>query len=200
MSLTNDTIIREALIKRLNKEYLGTTYRIIPELGVQHGAARIDVAVVNGILHGYEIKSDKDTLTRLHEQVRIYSPVFDKMTLVVGEKHLYEAIHAVPDWWGIEVAKMRDDQSVIFQTIRNDQENPRQDGVSIARLLWRHEALDLLEQAGKARGVRSKPRGVIYEKLADSLEPDALKEHVRTILQTSRGGWRPDAQLVLSGD
>lgn len=33
--------------------------RIFDELGVRHGAARIDIAVVNGIIHGFELKSDE---------------------------------------------------------------------------------------------------------------------------------------------
>ena len=32
----------------------------ISELVLQRGAARIDLAVINGKLHGYEIKSDAD--------------------------------------------------------------------------------------------------------------------------------------------
>ena len=200
MSLTNDIIIREALITRLGERYSRSKYRIIPELGVQHGAARIDVAVVNGILHGFEIKSDKDTLSRLLDQRDYYNHVFDQMTLVVGKTHLYAAIKLVPDWWGLDLAKKTDDGSVIFQTIREPQDNLFQDGVSIARLLWRQEALALLEQAGEAKGVRSKSRAVIYEKLAHIYELEALKSCVRNILQTSRANWRSDAQLVSSGD
>src|SRR3989344_124015 len=162
MSLTNDTVIRGALVEKLNEKYAQSPYRIIPELGVHHGAARVDVAVVNGILHGYEIKSDKDTLGRLREQRDMYNSIFDQMTLVVGRTHLFDAINMVPDWWGIEIAKMTDDQSVVFCTIREPRENLFQNGVSIARLLWRQEALDLLEDLGKADGIRSKPREAIY--------------------------------------
>lgn len=196
MSLTNDTIIREALIARLGRKYSRSKYRIIPELGVQHGAARIDVAVVNGILHGFEIKSDRDTLLRLRDQRDYYNHVFDQVTLVVGKTHLFDAIEIVPDWWGLELAKKTKDGSVIFQTIRKPKNNEFQDGVSIARLLWRQEALDLLEQLGKADGVRSKPRETVYMRLASSLALEPLKKRVRNVLQYSRQDWRPDAQLV----
>ena len=59
--------------------------RIIEELGVKHGTARVDIAVVNGIMHGYEIKSDKDTLQRLPRQISTFNPIFDQLTLVVGK-------------------------------------------------------------------------------------------------------------------
>jgi hypothetical protein len=193
---TNDTVIREALVRRLNKEYAQSNYRIIPELGIWHGVARIDVAVVNGILHGFEIKSDKDTLVRLSEQRDVYNSVFDKVTLVVGSTHLIEAFKKIPEWWGVETARMDQCGVVTFNTIRESNYNPHQDEISIARLLWKHEALDLLESIGKADGVRSKPRDAIYARLAESLELEALKKYVRNALQYSRQDWRSGVQLV----
>ena len=61
---------------------------IVEELGIRQGAARVDVAVVNGSLHGYEIKSARDTLERLPKQSELYSSVFDTITLVTAENHL----------------------------------------------------------------------------------------------------------------
>lgn len=195
--LTNDTVIRKALISRLNEEYAANPeYQVIPELGLWHGAARIDVAVVNGILHGFEIKSDRDTLFRLPEQREAYNSVFDQVTLVVGSKHFVGAFKMVPEWWGIQTVRMDKDGSVFFNSIREPKNNPRQDNVSIARLLRRREALDLLESRGMADGVRSKPRDVIYRRVAESVELETLKDHVRSVLQRPRRDWRFDAQLV----
>ncbi len=200
MSPTNDTIIREVLIAKLRETHAhDPKVRIIPELGVRHGAARVDVAVVNGVLHGYEIKSDRDTLTRLPEQVVAYNSVFDEVTLVVGKSHLYEALHMVPDWWGIVIAKVDADGAVIFNTLRGAAKNPLEDRPAIARLLWREEALAILEDEGKAEGLRSKPRTVIYEKLSSVLPPETLGDRVREVL-FFRQEWRPDAPLVLNGD
>lgn len=197
MIQTNDTIIRKALIDRLSKEYAAyPNYRIIPELGLWHGASRIDVAVVNGILHGFEIKSDRDTLARLPEQMGIYNSVFDKVTLVVGSSHLIDAFRRIPEWWGIETAHVSENGLVFFNTIRGPKDNPEQDDISIARLLWRREALDLLESVGKADGVRSKSRDAIYARVAGSIELETLKKYVRNVLQGSRQGWRSGAQRV----
>ena len=197
MRQTNDAMIRETLINRLQREYAtNSDYRIIPELGLWHGAARIDVAVVNGILHGFEIKSDRDTLIRLPEQMEAYNSIFDRVTLVVGSSHLVDVFKRVPEWWGIETAHVSAGGLVSFNIIRDPRNNPKQDDVSIARLLWRHEALEKLESLGKADGIRSKPREVVYRRLAESLELKLLKKYVWDVLQSPRQGWRSDAQLV----
>lgn len=202
MRQTNDAIIRETLINRLQREYAtDSDYRIIPELGLWHGAARIDVAVVvvvvnDVLLHGFEIKSDRDTLIRLPEQMEAYNSIFDRVTLVVGSSHLVDVFKRVPEWWGIETAHVGADGLVFFNTIRDPRNNPKQDDVSIARLLWRHEALEKLESLGKADGIRSKPREVVYRRLAESLELKLLKKYVWNVLQSPRHGWRSDAQLV----
>jgi hypothetical protein len=187
-ALTNDTIIREALVKQLENEYASNPeYRVIPELGLWHGASRVDVAVVNGILHGFEIKSDKDTLDRLPSQREAYNAVFDKVTLVVGAKHFVDAFKIVPNWWGIETAHLDKNGSVFFNTIREPGEN---------RLLWKNEALYLLESEGKAEGVRSKPRELVYARVAETIEIDVLKKYVRNVLQSPRQDWRSDLQLA----
>ena len=197
---TNDITIRSALKKLLtNRHAQDEKVRIIEELGVQHGSARVDIAVVNGIMHGYEIKSDQDTLQRLPRQMEVFNSVFDKITLVVGKNHLYRAINIVPEWWGIMVAKSNNNGSVIFNLIRGEEFNKNQDSVSIAKLLWREEALRILEKNKVANGFYSKPRDFIYKKLASVLDQEALSEEVREKLFL-RADWRPDAPLILNGD
>lgn len=203
MISTNDKDIRAALGRVLEKDLEkyrseGHNAEIFEELGVRHGIARIDMAIINGIMHGYEIKSDRDTLERLPEQIREFSSVFDKLTLVVGKKHLYQAMHTIPEWWGITLAKFDENNQVIFQTIREPENNSEQVKLSIARLLWREEALKILEERNSADGVRHKPREVVYERLATTLDTPTLKEYVNTLL-VSRQGWRSDSRLVSNG-
>src|SRR5260370_36720159 len=100
----NDRDVRKALRAQLILEHRGEPDTLmIQEMAIPRGAARIDIAVVNGWLHGYEIKSDLDTLVRLVSQRDAYCGVFDRVTLVVGERHVRDAIEFVPDWWGIRV-------------------------------------------------------------------------------------------------
>jgi hypothetical protein len=195
--LTNDSDIRQALIAELDKECANNPKeKIIEELGLQHGSIRIDVAVVNGIMHGYEIKSDRDTLIRLPEQIQTYNAIFDMVTLVVGSKHFVDAFKMIPDWWGIKTARINEEGIVFFNLIRKPKNNPTQHAVSIARLLWKQEAINKLENLGKADGVRSMPREVAYQRLAESIELRALKKHVRNVLLSPRHDWRSDAQQV----
>ncbi|MCR4328283.1 MAG: sce7726 family protein [Patescibacteria group bacterium] len=204
---TNDHIIRIELRRRIEKELdeyrtqTGKQADIFEELGVSHGRARIDMAVINGVMHGYEIKSDKDTLSRLFDQIHEYNEVFDKITLVVGQRHLLDAIHRIPEWWGIDLAKIDSGQQVVFFTIREARQNEdAQVPVSLARMLWRTQALSILEERNAADGIRSKSRSVIHEKIAEVFKDDldALKGHVMTAL-SSRESQRVVSPLASNG-
>ena len=197
---TTDKSIRSALrkdLENIHKKDPGAL--IIDELGITHGSARIDLAVVNGSIHGYELKSDLDTLDRLPEQMRIYNMVLDHITLVVGKAHLHEAINIVPDWWGITIAKTTkgDSNAIRFYKIREADENPVQDSVALASLLWREEALQILERIQQVDGIRSKPRSVLYHRLASVLDRRTLKKEVRERL-SARTGWRAAKQRTPS--
>ena len=196
---TNDQQIRTLLIKELLKLHkIDPIFRIIEELGINHGSTRVDIAVVNGVMHGYEIKSDRDTLDRLPQQAESYNAVFDKMTLVVGLSHLYEAIYIVPDWWGIILARESSDGKLYFSTIREPEQNTAQDSVCMARLLWTDEALKILENFDCAKGFKTKTRAVIYQRLADQIDQKTLNDRIREQL-FSRTFWRHDQKLMTSG-
>lgn len=199
--LTNDRMIRAALRENLEKSCEGNfKTKIIEELGITHGAARVDIAVVNGVIHGYELKSDRDTLNRLPNQIEIYNSVLDQVTLVVGKTHLHEAFKIVPEWWGITIAKIVDSSGLVsFCKIREPEQNPNQDSTAIAALLWRAEALSILEEIGHAKGVRSKNRKAIYERLVEVFDKEALCATVREHLR-ARVNWRSDLQCMPNGD
>ena len=77
--------------------------------------------------------------------------------------------------------------------------NKQQTKISIARLLWRSEALKILEERKKADGIRYKSRESIYERLVNISDINTLKEIVSTQL-ISREDWRSDSQLILNDD
>ena len=187
---TKDYEIRQALVRDLKVAYKDDPeHKIVEELGINHGSVRADIAVINGIMDCYEIKSDRDTLQRLPEQIRAYNAVFDKITLVVGFSHVYEALEIIPDWWGVKIAKTNTTGDVIFSAIRESMPNTNKDKDAIVRLLWREEALRILKDKKQDIGVRSKPKAVIYERLITMLEEDELSAIVRQFLR-SRPLWR----------
>ena len=53
-------VLKHALVAR----YGETDTIIVEELGLCRGSVRADIAVINGLMKGFEIKSDRDTLQR----------------------------------------------------------------------------------------------------------------------------------------
>ena len=193
-----DIDVRTALAAEVERRYQADSDTlIIHELGVCSGDARIDLAVVNGKIHGYEIKSDADTLKRLPAQAEVYSAVFDLVTIVVGEHHLDAVRAIVPEWWGI--VKAAPGNPVTLSELRPPKKNPSPDPMAIARLLWREEALNLLKEASLEGGVKSKPRDVIYKRLVNSLPLEELRRLVRCQLR-AREGWRSGPTPFRCGD
>lgn len=194
----NDQCIRNALkLKLLVEHKLQRETVIIDELGINHGGSRVDLAVVNGVIHGFELKSDRDTLVRLPEQVQAFSRIFDLVTLVVGERHLRRAVDLVPDWWGIRVARMKSAR-LSFHDLKLPMTNPSPDPAAIVTLLWRTEALGFLEELGVAQGLRSKSRADIYQKLIEMTDACDLSRRVRHCLKV-RGDWRSRGTLLSDG-
>ncbi|MBN1529478.1 MAG: sce7726 family protein [Thermoleophilaceae bacterium] len=171
---------------------------VLDELGVCEGEARVDLAVINGAIAGFEIKSDRDTLTRLPRQVVAYNRVFDYVTIIVGERYRRSARSLVPRWWGIMLASDADD-GVELAPVRQARRNRAVEPYAVAQLLWREEALKLLEVYDLAGGVRSKPRHVLWRRLAGELSGDVLAREVRERLR-ARAGWRSVPPPLPGGD
>jgi hypothetical protein len=168
---------------------------VLHELGLRHGAARVDIAVVNGILHGYEIKSDADTLERLPKQIDVYNRVLDKATLVVGRRHADRAIQQIPFWWGVKIASQGPRGGISFREERPCKFNPSVDPIAVAELLWRSEVLETLRELRIQEKHLRKPRSDLYRDLASMLSIDELREKTRNCLKR-RENWRYPQRLA----
>ena len=185
-----DSDVRRALHNRVLREHHNDPNTLVlNELGLRHGACRVDVAIVNGSLHGYELKSDLDTLERLPAQIDLYSKVLDKATLVVGERHAAKALPLLPEWWGIKIAVMGPRGGITFETSRMAAQNTHIEPLALAELLWRSEVTELLGAKGFEGGVLRKSRGHLYRLLVEASEIDELRNSVRVCLK-SRENWR----------
>jgi hypothetical protein len=183
-----DADVRQAVRQRLASDHSDDADTlIVEEMGVWANSVRIDIAVINGELSGIELKSDRDTLVRLPLQAEIYSRVFDRLRLVVGTRHLEKALPMVPTWWGITVASVQDSHLQLTE-LRDGSLNPGADPFLVAHLLWKAEALTVLDRYGLARGWRGKRSKQIYEHLAREVPKPELFAHVREALKR-RVGW-----------
>ncbi len=195
-----DRDIRQGLKQKVLPRYVKAHDSIvIDEFILRHGEARIDVAVINHQMHGFEIKSDQDSLARLPFQEKVYSAIFDRVTLVVGQRHLGHALQIVPDWWGVKVVSVGARGGVNFEAIRRPLNNFEFDSLAIVSLLWREEARNLLSEFDSITKWRSKSRSVLYARLVEVVEPSILRARVRKQLK-ARSNWRVDAALELDGD
>jgi len=176
----NDPDVRALLREYLENIHAGTGTVLLEELGLCQGDVRVDVAAVNGELSGFEIKSPSDTLARWPNQCRIYSKVVDRAWLVAPMKTLKAA--AVPAWWG-QIAIFELDDRLALRVVKDADPNPSLDPLSLAKLLWRDEALEVLMNVGRARGVMTKSRTHVWKKVIQSVEIDDLRAAVRAALK-----------------
>lgn len=182
-----DPEIRAELHRRLQLRHgRDPNVRIVDEMSVLTGECRIDVALINGRLEGFEIKSEGDSLTRLPRQAQAYGRVFDRLTVVCAERHLDATLALLPEWWGVEVAEQRSGRTRIIRK-RAARANPAVDPRAIAQLLWRSEALTALEEMDAARGLRNKPRRNLWSALAEAMPRHQLRALVRDALRARRG-------------
>lgn len=191
-----DADIRLALVRALVECHDDRTL-IVDEMALCEGDARIDVAVVNGALNGYEIKSERDTLCRLPSQCEAYGRAFDTLTIVLSGSHVDAVMKVVPEWWGILEA-YEDAGEVRLRVLRDARSNPSVEAEAVAQLLWRDEVLDELRSRGLDKGLSGKSRRVLWQRLAAALPLSELGLIVRERLK-ARTRWRYPPSLS-SGD
>lgn len=200
MMRTRDRDVRQAIISKVLAEHVADPdVLVVHELGLQHGACRVDIAVVNGFLHGYEIKSDADSLTRLPAQIEAYSASMDRATLVVADRHLSSAEAMVPAWWGIKVVEVGRRGAVNFLTARALSNNPTVSPFHVAQLLWRDEVVALLTDYGVEKGIGKMNRNALYHLAAESVPLVDLRRRVRSALKL-RENWRVGPSSPSHGD
>ena len=190
--MTRDIDVRRALRRCVRAEFssdAGTL--ILDELAILDGDGRADLAVVNGQLHGYEIKSDADTLDRLPGQVAAYNAVFDRITLVAGTRHASKAFAMVPEWWGL-VTAISQGRRVVLRRERAAGENALVSPLALADLLWRDEVMAVLKARCGGHGMSGHPRPLLRKLLASLMPLEELRAVVRSALR-ERKDWRPEA-------
>lgn len=184
-----DIDIRAALVAQVLTAHVRDPDTLVRhELGICAGRRRVDIAVINGEITGWEIKSDEDTLSRLSGQVDAYGQVLDRATLVTTPRWVDRAIEQIPQWWGVTVAEQVDDIVVLHPQRSPVDNSSGLNPMSLAQLLWREEALDELRQRQQARGLSSKARHYVWERLTEVVSLEELRGIVRQRLK-ARSEW-----------
>ena len=163
-----DKDIREPLFDYLDERY--GKVRIIEEK-VIHGSRADVLAITEGAVLGFEIKSDNDTYARLKTQIKDYESFCDRCYVVVGESHIHVAEY-VPEYWGIIVVN---EENVIVD--RDASPCPKFKINNQLDILWRNELLNIQLKEGIPK-LMNKRRREIYKRLIDTAGEPVIKADI----------------------
>lgn len=185
-SALRDADIRAPLHAWLMKEHEGRSdTSIIHELKIPRPSARVDLAVVNGKLCGFEIKSDVDSFSRLPRQIDSFNRVFDEMYVVTTGRRVAAIKKKVPEWWGIAVP-VKSRNKTAFRRVKKSKKNPQASDSAILHMLNRKELIEILELNGLAKGRRSKKKDILVSAIIDEISSKRIRQCARDILRKRR--------------
>ncbi len=185
-------------MRALLRREFGQDSRFLEEMVLStERAPRIDLAVVNGALHGFEIKSDVDTLRRLETQLPAYGAVFDYLSIVVGLRYMESCKNCIPDWWGLYLVTTQSGYPRV-KCVRKPSRNKGISAYALIRLLRRSELENLIRQIGFSGSVR-KLECFEMEQMALQISVKTIQEHVRHSLRT-RLDWKAAQPRSEDGD
>jgi hypothetical protein len=191
-----DNIVRLAFHRSILKsQHESADVVVVDELGLKNGLIRADIAVLNGKLIGYEIKTNSDNLSRLPNQIKAYNEVFDKIYIITGDKHLQSVLEYVPEWWGIFLITDCPTGSYNFKRCRKAKKNNQRNAFGIAQLLWKDEVVEILTCVLKNKLKSKVTKEELYEALSNKYTPSRLSSLVLKYLK-SRQTWRTSRSIL----
>ena len=178
MTPITEAELRSAVRRHLASLDHGQGARLAEELSVEHGAARVDLALIGETIDAFELKSDLDNFGRLHNQIHAYNRVFDHITIVTGVQLSAAALEHMPSWWGVMEATKTPDGTVMVAAVREAAPNPSQEPMSVAMLLWRDEAVEELEALTGEPVPKRSTRPQLHARLVEALSFSQLRSSV----------------------
>lgn len=177
----NDKDIRKILIP-----YLQDTHedgKIINEWGTM-GDVIMDIAILEqSVITGFEIKSDRDTLSRLQNQIKYYDYICDLCYVVVGDKFIKKIADHIPSHWGIiHISSDGDIHQVRL---------PLCSPIDIDRLvgcLWRDECIKLIKCFG-IKGYSNKNKRQLCKLITSNISEEDIRRYVCYFVKR-REGWK----------
>lgn len=147
------------------------------------GNCKADLVILNGTATVYEIKSERDSLARLANQVENYKRVFAKVNVIASERHIEGVLATVPDDVGVICLSKR----YRITTVRDAVDCPaRICPATVFESLRMAEGAAILRAMGvTVPQVPNTRRHAVMRGLFAALDPAALHvEMVRTLKRT----------------
>ena len=185
-----DSSVRKSFHKSiLNSAHSDSNTIVLNEFGLKNGVVRADIAVLNGKMIGYEIKTDRDNLNRLHHQIIAYNEVFDRIYIITGSRYFKKVELLVPDWWGIFLIQDIAKEEFKFKLVRKAKKNEQKACFGIAQLLWKDELIEILTTIFSCTPKKSMTKQELNILLQEKCDANRLGKIALRYLKT-REGWR----------
>lgn len=148
------------------------------------GACKADLAILNGTATVYEIKSERDSLARLANQVDNYKQVFAKVYVIASEGHISGVLDTVPEDVGVMMLGSR----YRITTVREAEDRPdRICPATVFESLRSAEAVAILKRLKIAvPDVPNTQRHASMRAVFAQLDPAAVHRAMVTTLKRSR--------------
>lgn len=148
------------------------------------GSCKADLVVLNGTSTAYEIKSERDSLMRLSNQIENYRKVFATVNVVCSPTHASQVLELVPPDVGVMVLSRR----FTLQTQKAATITPeRTSALAILNTLRTPEAVSILENLSvEVPTVPNTQRRSMLEDLFADLDPASVHDQMVTTLRQTR--------------
>lgn len=148
------------------------------------GSCKADLVILNGTASVYEIKSERDSLDRLRNQIENYKKVFATINVIAGDGHVSRVLQIIPK----DVGVMSLSRRYRITTIREPIDCPDQTcPVSVFESLRTGEAQTILNELGiEVPAVpNTKIRSAMREQFS-RLSPEAVQRSMVSVLKRTR--------------
>lgn len=148
------------------------------------GECKADLAILNGTATVYEVKSERDSLSRLERQVIAYAKVFARVYVIAGENHVDAVLDSVPKDVGVMRLNSRHGISILREAAdRPERTSPAAIFDSIRTL----EASKILQSRGMlVPPVPNTELRSVLRSLFIKLSPCAAHEGMVKVLKQTR--------------
>lgn len=172
--------IKVALISKLYEKGLLEDAALINEMVVANWSRRADLAVANGHLQAFEIKSDFDSLKRLDGQLSTYISRFEKVTVVCASRFTEEVLRRTHP--RVEVLEViGSNEGISFRLVRRGKLHRLQDRQILLGFLLKTEIQMLLKQSNI--GFEADCARYVLEKLATAISPSKIRTFLLAALK-----------------